>query len=206
MSTIKSILVSALTIIMISAGVLSNIYESLNISQDDAKECLFNSIVEGFVVRGDHHDLVSNARALPASVRAEGVRELILMAKSYAATEKFKKDYKKWRSKKLSGGGGKGIPNFGKMLDKAIDNRLEKEKNEKLYPVEPDDMIRKRLTDFLEISATVDFDAEVNGGQFVQTEYQNKSSWWKMCFRAGKPVIDAAREEAQKWLDELNGK
>ena len=28
---------------------------------------------------------------------------------------------------------------------------------------------------------------------------------WKMCYRAGKPVVEAAREEAQKWLTELNG-
>jgi hypothetical protein len=199
----KIIITGFLTLFLVSAGMLVNIYESLSLSEDDAKECLFNSIVEGYVVRGDHSDLVSNARQLPVASRVEGIRELMKLAKSYTATENFRKDYKKWRSKKLNGSGGKGIPNFGKMLDKAIDNKIDKEKNEKLYPVEAGDMIKKRLTDFLEISATVDFDAEVNGGQFVNQEYQKKSSWWKMCYRAGKDVVTAAREEAEVWLKEL---
>jgi hypothetical protein len=199
----KIVLTAFLTLFLVSAGMLVNIYESLSLSEDDAKECLFNSIVEGYVVRGDHSDLVSNARQLSSESRVEGIRELMRLAKSYTATEKFKKDYKKWRSKKLNGNSGKGIPNFGKMLDKAIDNKIDKEKNEKLYPVEPDDMIKKRLADFLEISATVDFDAEVNSGQFVNQEYQKKSNWWKMCYRAGKDVVNAAREEAESWLKEL---
>ena len=201
----KAIFTCIITLLLISGGMIANIYESLELSEEDAKDCLFNSIVEGYVVRGDHSSLVSNARQLPVESRVEGVRELIKLAKSYSATEKFKKDYKKWRSKKLNGGG-KGIPNFGKMLDKAIDNKLDKEKNEKAYPPESDDMIKKRLTDFMDISATVDFEAEVVGGQFVKEEYQKKNSWWKMCYRAGKEVVNAAREEAQKWLDEINSK
>jgi len=201
----KNFLIIVCTCILISAGIISSIYTSLGISEDDAQECLFNSIVDGYVNRSGHDDLVANARALPESARVEGIRELMKLAKTYSATDKFKKDYKKWRSKKLSGGG-KGIPNFGKMLDKAIDNKLDKEKNEKLYPAEPEDMIRKRLQDFLDISATVDFDAVLNGNEFVKSDYVKKNSWWKMCFRAGKPVVEAAREEAQKWLDELNGK
>jgi len=62
------------------------------------------------------------------------------------------------------------------------------------------------LQDFLRISATVDFDAELDGNVFVKKEYEKKSSWWKMCFRAGRDVVQAAREDAQKWLDELNKK
>lgn len=203
----KAILTSLVAFLFISAGMLTSIYESLDLSEDDAKECLFNSIADGYIVRGSHDNLVSNARALPVEARAEGIRELMKMAKAYTATDKFKKDYKKWRTKKLNGGGGKiGIPNLGKMLDKAVDNRLDKEKNEKLYPAEANDMIRKRLKDFLEISATVDFDAEVDGGQFVKEAYQKKNNWWKMCFRAGKEVVEAAREEAKSWLDEMDGK
>lgn len=201
----KAIFTCFITLSLISAGIVTNIYESLSLSEDDARECLFNSIVEGYIVRGDHNDLVSNARNLPVESRVEGIRELMRLARAYTETEKFKKDYKKWRSKKLSGGT-KGIPNFGKMLDKAIDNKLDKEKNEKLYPAEPGDMVKTRLTDFIEISGTVDFEAEVQGGQFVNPTYQKKNAWWKMCYRAGKPVVEAAREEAKKWLDEINNK
>lgn len=204
----KQLLLSIAVITCISAGMLATIYDSLNISEDDARKYLLASIVQGYVVHTDHTSLVSDARNLPVEAKVEGTRQLMQLAKEYTATEEFKKDYKKARNKMLNGDTKSkiGIPNLGKMLDKAVDNKMDKAKNEKNYPPDAVDMVKKRLNDFLEISATVDFDAEVSGGMFVNPEYQKKSSWWKMCYRAGKDVVAAAREEAQKWLDELNGK
>jgi hypothetical protein len=55
----------------------------------------------------------------------------------------------------------------------------------------------------MEISATVDFEAKLEGSMFANPEYEKKSDQWKQCYRAGKAVITAAREEVTAWLKEL---
>jgi hypothetical protein len=203
----KYFLASVLALCLISAEVLINIYSSLNITEDQAKESLAKSIFQGAISRTvGSEDLVRNARALSVEDRVEGIKQLMQMAKEYTKTEEFKKEYKKLRNEKLNPDSKSklGVPKFGKIIQNKIDNKLDKAENEKNYPENAMDMVKKRLSDFLEISATVDYDAEVNSGQFVKPEYQKKGSWWKMCYRAGKPVVDAARVEAKAWLEELN--
>lgn len=90
-----------------------------------------------------------------------------------------------------------------KLIDKAIDKQLNKGDDNKKYPVNADELIKSRLESFMEISATVDFNAELNGSMFANPEYEKKTDQWKMCFRAGKAVIAAAREEVAIWLKEL---
>jgi hypothetical protein len=204
----KQFLLAIAGIISVSAGLLGSIYESLNISQDDAKKCLVASIGEGYVSTPDHVGLISDAKQLSSEVKVQGIRELIHLAKEYTATEAFRKDYANWRKAKLNPDSKTkiGLPKFGKMLDNAVDNKLDKKQNEKNYPEDGMELVKKRLTDFLEISSTVDFNAELEGGRFVRPEYEKKNGTWKMIFRTGKDVIDAAREEAQAWLNELNSK
>ena len=43
----------------------------------------------------------------------------------------------------------------------------------------------------------------MRGNMFADAKYEGKDDKWKMCYRAGKEVVGAAREEAKKWLDEL---
>ena len=95
------------------------------------------------------------------------------------------------------------MPSLGKLAENAIDKQLNKSEDEKKIPADPQEMIKKRLQEFLALSATVDFEARLNGTVFANPEYESKSDQWKMCYRAGKPVIDAAREEAEAWLKEL---
>ena len=38
---------------------------------------------------------------------------------------------------------------------------------------------------------------------FENSEFQNKNSQWKMCFRCGKETITTARICSTKWLNEL---
>jgi hypothetical protein len=76
------------------------------------------------------------------------------------------------------------------------------------YPQDPNVMIKDRLQKFLDLSATVDFDAELKEGYggkkiFVKPEYERKSSEWKACYRAGKETIAVVRAEAEKFLKEL---
>ena len=203
----KSILTGFLAICCISATLLADIYGSLSITKEEAKNDLLNCMGEGWFMTHDNHSLVEKARSLEPSERVEGVRQLIQLAREYSESEAFAKDYKKWRNKKLNPESKSklGVPRLGKMLEKKIDNRLDKGDNEKKYPSDPKDMIKKRLEDFLTLSATVDFDATLNSGRmFSNPEYEKKDPAWKMCYRAGKDVVEAAREEAQKWLDDLN--
>src|SRR3954462_2325385 len=65
----KQLLLAVAGIISISAGLLGSIYESLNISQDDAKKCLMTSIAEGYVsTPPDHSSLIYDARQLSSEV------------------------------------------------------------------------------------------------------------------------------------------
>jgi hypothetical protein len=75
------------------------------------------------------------------------------------------------------------------------------------YPADPSRLIARRLRAFLDVSAEVDYTAtlESRGGamRFTNAAYESKSSEWKLCYRAGKETVDAARESAARWLNEL---
>jgi len=78
---------------------------------------------------------------------------------------------------------------------------------EKEYPAEFKIKIQERLQQFLALSATVDFNAELkqvgNKKKFVNPVYEGKSYDWKQIYRAGADVIDPARKFAEQWLTEL---
>jgi hypothetical protein len=75
------------------------------------------------------------------------------------------------------------------------------------YPVDVNVVVAKRLRDFLELSTDVNFGAAVvtRDGQkvFADPQYEDKPTTWKMCYRAGREAVTAARTAAQAWLKEL---
>jgi hypothetical protein len=77
------------------------------------------------------------------------------------------------------------------------------------YPDDPRPLVARRLREFLQFSADVDFNAKLkteNGvSTFENPAYQAKGSQWKMCFRAGRDATTAARAAVQAWLTELGG-
>ena len=79
---------------------------------------------------------------------------------------------------------------------------------EQRYPADSRALIKKRINDFLVASADVDFSAKLEPRgdvmAFVREEYEEKSSEWKLCFRAGKEATAAARAFARTWLTELD--
>jgi hypothetical protein len=84
---------------------------------------------------------------------------------------------------------------------------------EKFYPADPRRAIAKRLRDFLDVSAKVDYNAKLTkpvGRQgtvkFADRNLEEKPEEWKLCYRAGKPAVDAARSFAAAWLPELEKK
>ena len=79
---------------------------------------------------------------------------------------------------------------------------------EKKYPANHNLYVKVRLQEFLEATKDIDFNAELkvsNGKKiFVNPTYERKSNRWKMAVRAGKEVVEPAREFVQKWIAEIN--
>ena len=78
---------------------------------------------------------------------------------------------------------------------------------EAVYPADPRALVAMRLRAFLEVSKDVAADARlVTQGKvqrFQDPVFEAKPLEWKLCFRAGRPATDAARQFAGKWLSEL---
>lgn len=105
-------------------------------------------------------------------------------------------------------------PMFSKEMNDMLRQNWEQENRdyqvglaawEEQYPVSPDAMIKMRLKYFLELSATVDFNAKLTKGPydkmvFVNKEYESKSADWKLIYRSGKESVEAARAVAREWL------
>lgn len=97
---------------------------------------------------------------------------------------------------------------------KRIDNLLEaakkpfpgKEVWEKTYPVDPTALVKKRLQEYLQLAATVDFSAKLTEPdkykvkRFVNPVYEKKSLKWKAIYRAGKEVNDVVTAFVKEWL------
>lgn len=198
----KKIILVLISFALLSSTII-DFCDDIEITKQKAKEYLLQSITSA-VLQADGN-VVSKTKSLPLELKVEGIKQLMQLAKEYTSSEEFKSDYKKWRHARLNPDEKTrlGIPKFGKMINNKIDNTVDKEKNEKIYPSDPTDMVKQRLQDFLRVSKTVDFDAEVSNGRFTKKEYESKSAQWKMCYRAGKEVVEAAREEAKQWLAEL---
>ena len=75
------------------------------------------------------------------------------------------------------------------------------------YPDNSIMFVKKRLEEFMKITADIDFNAELvekNGKKyFVNQQYERKDYRWKMAFRAGRDVIKPSRDFVQQWLNEI---
>lgn len=75
------------------------------------------------------------------------------------------------------------------------------------YPADPRALVKKRLQEFLDATADVDYAARLvnqNGKQrFANADYEGRSSEWKLAYRAGKETTEKARAFAKAWLAEL---
>lgn len=107
-------------------------------------------------------------------------------------------------------------PEMRKMMLDGIRMQREQESSqykedlakwEREYPEDSSGVVARRIKAFLDMSADVDFDAtlEQKDGKmrFVNRTYESKPSEWKVCYRAGKEPVAAARAAAQAWMKEL---
>lgn len=78
---------------------------------------------------------------------------------------------------------------------------------EKEFPVDYRQLIAARLQKYLDLAATVDFNAELkqagNKKKFVNPAYEGKAYDWKQIYRAGKEVYSVAKPFAEQWIKEL---
>lgn len=102
--------------------------------------------------------------------------------------------------------------NYARNYDRSV--QQAKESNaanaahfERRYPSNHQLYVKMRLQEFLDATKDIDFAAELkpkNGKKvFVNPGYERKDSRWKMAFRAGKEVIEPAREFVQQWIAEI---
>lgn len=81
---------------------------------------------------------------------------------------------------------------------------------EKKYPADPKVLIASRLRQFLDATKDLPFDAKLVPSygtmRFADPQYESKPSEWKMCFRAGKQPVEAARAFATEWLNQITKK
>jgi len=131
-------------------------------------------------------------------------RLLVNLLREYTQSETFINSYKKYRRERLAGKShGFRLPRPSDLVSKVIDKVSNDGSASTALPADPAVLVRNRLKEFLEDSATVNFDAKLNGGVFTDPVYESKDQKWKMYYRAGKPVIEAAQDEIKKWLDRV---
>lgn len=75
---------------------------------------------------------------------------------------------------------------------------------EKTYPADPAIVIKRRLQEYLQLAATVDFTAKLTGSgkkqTFINPAYEKKNLKWKAIYRAGKEVNDVVTAFVKEWL------
>ncbi len=190
----------------------ADVFGQLDLNQSKGEKLILSTLGSGETNYSS--ELVKQARGLSDEAKVSVIRGLIQHAREYSTGSKFKKDYLSWRDEKLGykqkglGALRNPLGALERKVDSEVDRQLNKADDEKKYPSDPNMMLRKRLEAFMEISATVDFNASTRtaGGTvyFNNSDYEGKPNEWKACFRAGEPVVKAAREEVAKWLQSLN--
>jgi hypothetical protein len=81
---------------------------------------------------------------------------------------------------------------------------------EKQYPEDPQTLIATRLHQFLEVSQDIDFDAKLvpvgpksKVMKFADPQYEAQTPEWKLCYRAGREPVQAARAFVSEWLSQI---
>ncbi len=97
----------------------------------------------------------------------------------------------------------KGLAQMRKQLADYEDPTPNKTRWLKTYPEDPSIAVKARLEEYLQLAATVDFNAELTGGnrkKFVNPAYEKKSLKWKAIYRAGREVNGATTAFVKEWL------
>ena len=179
-----------------------DVLTQLGVATETANEYMFSAISNGHTEFKE--ELVSVARKLPVDVRVTCTKQLVRLLREYTGSETFARSYKKYRNQQMKGKArGFRLPKPSELLNSAAAQILSNQTPETALPANHVQLVKARLEEFLKESATVDFNAQLNGNVFANTEYERKSHQWKMYYRAGKAVIETAQAEVKAWLDDI---
>ena len=96
-------------------------------------------------------------------------------------------------------------PESAKMTEE--NNKRQLATWESKYPTDHMQFIKMRLQQFLDETKDIDFSAttvEKNGRKYFEDrKYESKGNRWKMGYRAGKEVVETARQFVTEWEKEI---
>lgn len=158
-------------------------------------------------------EAMANNPALPEETRAQLKKSIEDFKKSGIATDEQYEKNKKDKNAEIQADNDNAQKHYEEEMvqynkDKKVYDSLMVEYKQMENNFKPSSIMKNRLNEFLKLTETVDFNAKlIDKGDhffvFEKPEYENKSREWKLCFRAGKETIDAARNYAKEWLTEI---
>ena len=177
----------------------NNILSQLGLDKEEAHSYIIENIMDG----GTAYPRTKIMAQLALNKRVEAVRELGNYIKAHVQTPEFAKEYAQNRldqkPEKPTG-----------LYDNEENREIYKEDLqtwEKDFPPTVKMMLKKRLSEFLKMTSGINFNAalEKRGKKMIFSDpvLEEKDDFWKACYRSGKPTMDAARQFAQQWLNEL---
>ncbi len=199
-------IVTILIVVACMATKFVDILQSLGINKTEAEQNIWEVLAEKAFISQDKEAIVKKARKLSTDMQVKGVKELFAISKEYFNSTDFLASYKKKREEQEAAM----LESMPQLTKAQLQQQIKESKAQGIeidyYPENSKELIKDRLKYFIELSSTVDFSAKTQGSRktFVNPEYEEKPSDWKMCYRAGKEVIEAARQEAQRWLNEMH--
>lgn len=189
---------------------VKSVFDQLGITREEASEDIQSSLLGGYVFARNAPAL----RKLSTESRVQVVREISAYAKEYVNSAEFRDAYLEERenNKPLETDY---LPENMSVYPAEEQAEMRKAFKESLaewelhYPKDSQAFIKRRLQEFLDLTADVDFSAALkphpyhtNKKIFVNSVYEAKPEEWKKAFRAGKDATLAARLVAQQWIRE----
>ena len=177
----------------------NNIFQQLGLQTEEAESYIESNLIGGSTAFPGSAVMV----ALSLDKREEAVKAIGHYVKTFVQSPAFAKNYELARQEQK--------PLKPEGRDQNTES-LEAYKQDLKYweaefPATINGLLKKRLTHFLQETATIDYSAKLvrNGRKmvFADPELEAKDPFWKACFRSGKRTVDAARAFAQQWLAEI---
>jgi hypothetical protein len=198
------LLLSVMTGSVIGAG---DALQQLGVSKKEAGDDLVFSVATGQVGLSEFR---GKLKAASPETRAALVEGVLIWAKAFAATPHFEQGYAAFRNDyKPEEPGTEGSAEDIASAREYYNEQLAQWKQD--YPASGRELLKRRLREFLQESANVDYDAKLvrrdGKMRFANERYEGETSdQWKLCYRAGRQPVEKARAFAKTWLAELEAK
>ena len=176
-----------------------NIFNQLGLDTEEAQSYIASNLYGGSTTYPRTKIMVK----LALNKREEAIKEIGNYIKAYVKSQEFSKEYETARLEQR--------PERPEGLYENAENMAAYKEDLKYweaeFPASVNGLLKKRLTHFLQLSANINYNAKLerSGSKMIFSDpaLEAKDEFWKACFRAGKPSVDAARAFAKQWLQEL---